>query len=46
MLLDAINDVREQFGEAPVAPPVPNHRPSVILTRDDLRLICFDLISG
>jgi len=46
ILLEAINELHAQFGEAPGGPPAANDQPAVILTRDDLRLICFDLIGG
>lgn len=44
-LLDAVEDVRTKFGEAPARTPgEPKSAPSV--SREDLRLICFDVLSG
>ncbi|MBV8055287.1 MAG: hypothetical protein JO071_08625 [Deltaproteobacteria bacterium] len=45
-LLEAITEIRSQFGEqSGVLPPL-NQKPAPVLSRDNLRLICFDLISG
>jgi hypothetical protein len=45
-LLETIAEIRAHFREPPVVTRSPNQMPSPLLTRDDLRLICFDLISS
>ncbi len=43
-LLEAVEEIRARFGE-PAAPPPSSDRPAPSLTHDDLRLICFEIVS-
>jgi hypothetical protein len=45
VLLDAVEDVRARFGESS-APSASETKSSVTLSREELRLICFDVLSG
>ena len=46
ILLTAIEKMREKFGSQPVSRESHDSAPSALLNRQDLRLICFELISG
>ena len=45
-LLDSIARIRSQIGERPIIEPATARKQAQNLTRDDLRLICFDVISS
>jgi hypothetical protein len=45
-LLSSIADIRSQFGEPADTLPTVRQPPPPVLTRDDLHLICFDLVSS
>jgi hypothetical protein len=44
-LLDVVDEVRSKFGE-PAGRPAGETKTSATLSREDLRLICFDVLSG
>jgi hypothetical protein len=45
-LLDAVGDLRNKFGEASSVSREGQNGPKRELAREDLRLICFDVISS
>jgi hypothetical protein len=45
VLFDAVEEVRSKFGE-PAEPPLGEVKSAKPLSQKDLRLICFDIISG
>jgi superfamily II DNA or RNA helicase len=46
VLLTVIDKLRGQFGEREAAVRKEDSSPTALLTREDLRLICFDFVSG
>jgi hypothetical protein len=45
-LLDEVAEIRAQIGESSSIEPPSGQKSAPVLKREDLRLICFDLISG
>jgi hypothetical protein len=46
VILSAVEELREQFGEQQTTANSPGSRSVGSLSREDLNLICFDFVSG